>query len=254
MRLPAGPLPLAAAACLIAALLPPAPAGADDGPAERCLKASPSPSLGAALPRLKARLAAGQPAMIVAIGSSSTRGVGASSWAASYPEVMQRELVRLRPSARIEIVNAGSNGETIGGQLSRMASDALSRKPDLVIWQLGSNDVVWPWGGISETTEASVIEGIRQIRAAGADVILMDLQNAPLVAGARLAPAMLALTARAARTGGAGHFQRFNLLQRAVKAGVPLAELTAWDQLHNTDAAYDCKGRALARAIHAAMR
>ncbi len=227
------------------------PAAADI--AEACLKATPSPSLGASLPRLRARLAAG-PALVVAIGSSSTRGVGASSWAATYPEVMQRELQRLRPGARIEISNQGSNGETIGGQIARMEADAISQRPALVIWQLGSNDVVWPWGGIGSDTEARIVEAVARIRAAGSDVILMDLQNSPLVAGARLRPAMLELTARAARAGGAGHFQRFSLLQRAVAAGVPLSELTSWDQLHNTDAAYDCTGRALARAIYAALR
>jgi lysophospholipase L1-like esterase len=222
--------------------------------AETCLKAASGLSLGAPLPRLKARLAAGLPALIVAIGSSSTRGVGASGWPQTYPEVMQRELQRLRGRARIEIANLGSNGETISGQVARMERDALALRPALVIWQLGSNDVVWPWGGIGPGTEAEVVETISRIKASGSDVILMDLQNAPLVAGARLRPAMLDLTARAARAGGAGHFQRFRLLERTVAAGVPLSALTSWDQLHNTDAAYDCTGRAIARAIHAAAR
>jgi acyl-CoA thioesterase I len=230
------------------------PARADVDAAARCLAASPSLSLGVALPRFKAKLGAGSAALIVAIGSSSTRGVGASSWAATYPEVMQRELMRLRPGAVIDISNAGSNGETIPGQIARMQRDALALGPALVIWQLGSNDVVWPWGGIGPETERDVTDSIRAIRAAGADVILMDLQNSPLVAGARLRPAMLELTARAARAGGAGHFQRYRLLERAVQSGVPPGALTSWDQLHNTDAAYDCTGRALARAIHAAAR
>lgn len=241
-------------ALLLGTLAFPLTALAQQGVAERCLAASPAKSIGAPLPRLKARLAGGAPALIVAIGSSSTRGVGASSWASTYPEVMQRELMRLRPGAIIEISNAGSNGETIAGQIARMERDAVALKPALVIWQLGSNDVVWPWGGIGPETESTIVETVRKIRAAGADVILMDLQNSPLVAGARLRPAMLELTARAARSGGAGHFQRYRLLERAVQSGVPLGELTSWDQLHNTDAAYDCTGRALARAIHAATR
>jgi acyl-CoA thioesterase I len=245
-----------AATCAFAFIAMPARADVQAGiqVAETCLRASAGLSLGAALPKLKAQLSAGLPALIVAIGSSSTRGVGASSWATTYPEVMQRELQRLRGKARIEIANLGSNGETISGQIARMERDALALRPALVIWQLGSNDVVWPWGGIGPGTEAEVVATIARIRASGADVILMDLQNAPLVAGARLRPAMLELTARAARAGGAGHFQRFRLLERTVGAGVPLSALTSWDQLHNTDAAYDCTGRAIARAIHAAAR
>ncbi len=242
----------ALALLLLAASL--VPVKADEAIAQACLKASPTLGLGAGLPRLKMRLASNQAALIVAIGSSSTRGVGASSWAATYPEVMQRELQRLKPSATIEIANVGSNGETISGQISRMERDALAKKPALVIWQLGSNDVVWPWGGISAETESSVVDAIRRIQAEGADVVLMDLQNSPMVAGASLRQAMLDLTARAAKKAGAGHFQRYNLLSRAVSAGVPLSALTSWDQLHNTDAAYDCTGRAIARAIHAAAK
>ncbi|MGL4441175.1 MAG: SGNH/GDSL hydrolase family protein, partial [Bosea sp. (in: a-proteobacteria)] len=86
--------------------------------AGRCLAASAGTALGVGLPQTKARLAKGTSALVVAIGSSSTRGVGASSWAATYPEVMQRELVRLRPGARIDIHNAGSNGEMIPGQIA----------------------------------------------------------------------------------------------------------------------------------------
>lgn len=222
--------------------------------AEACLAATPSPSVDRPLARVRAALLARQPVLIAAIGSSSTRGVGASSWAATYPEVMQRELMRLKPSARIDIANLGVNGETIRGQIARMERDALSLKPQLVIWQLGSNDVVWPWGGIDARLEGEVVEAVRRVTAAGSDIVLMDLQNSPFVAGASLRDAMLDLTARAARQGGAGLFRRFRLLERAVAAGVPLSQLTSWDQLHNTDAAYDCTGRALARAIHAASR
>jgi lysophospholipase L1-like esterase len=191
---------------------------------------------------------------VVAIGSSSTRGVGASSWAATFPEVMKAELERLQPGLTVELTNAGRNGETAYGQLARLDSDAMALGPTLVIWQLGSNDVVMPWGGIGADLEPKVIEAVKAMRAGGADVILMDLQNSPMVAASRLHREMISLTERAARAGGAGYFRRFELLERAVRAGVPLSELTSWDQLHNTDAAYDCVGRALARAIRAAAR
>lgn len=234
------------------ALLFAAPVRAD--PAEICLKAGTSLSLGAALPRVKAAILQRKRLLIVAIGSSSTRGVGASSWAASYPEVMQRELMRLRPGVSVEIINSGSNGETIPGQLSRMARDALAPKPDLVIWQLGANDVIWRLGSLPEDLGAQIAGGVRQIGQGGADAILMDLQNAPMVTGASTHQAMLAQIASSARSSGAGLFQRFGLMQRAVSAGVTLGELTSWDSLHSTDAAYDCVGRAIARQIDRAAR
>src|SRR5262245_54170748 len=67
--------------------------------AEVCLAANESLSLGAALPRTTARLNAAATLRIVAIGSSSTTGLWVATQAATYPEVMRRELARLWPSA-----------------------------------------------------------------------------------------------------------------------------------------------------------
>src|SRR5262249_23399810 len=93
-----------------AAQIPPRPSAA-----EACLAAKQSLSLGSALPRTTARLDGEGTVRIVTIGSSSTTGLWMASRAATYPEVMRRELARLRPSARIEVVNSGRIGETIGG-------------------------------------------------------------------------------------------------------------------------------------------
>ncbi len=221
---------------------------------EQCLAANTDISLRSALPRSKARLKSRQDLIIVAIGSSSTRGVGASSWAASYPEVMQRELQRLLPGAAFTIINKGVNGETIPGQLARFESDVLPHRPALVIWQLGANDVVMPWGGMPDGLDAQVKAGIRQINAAGADVILMDMQRTPFITGASQGPAMLDLIERAASETGAGHFPRFAMFGKAERAGASLSHFTSWDGLHNTDAGYDCTGRVLARAMHVALK
>jgi acyl-CoA thioesterase I len=236
------------------AMLAARPATANSPLAETCLNAGRGLSLGMALPRVKARLKAGEPVSIVAIGSSSTRGVGASDWASTYPEVMQRELMRLNPRSSVSIINSGVNGEKIPGQLARIERDVLGPKPDLVIWQLGANDTVFSLGRVPDDLGARIIAGVHQIRETGADVILMDLQNAPMVTGSANHRQMIDLIAQSASKSGAGLFRRFALLEGAVAAGVPLSALTSWDSLHSTDAAYDCVGRAIARSIHTAAR
>ena len=55
------------------------------------------------------RLNAGEPVRIIAIGSSSPPGLWMLTPSATYPEVMRRELARLRPAARIEIINSGAS-------------------------------------------------------------------------------------------------------------------------------------------------
>ena len=222
--------------------------------AETCLKVGESLGLGARLPVVAGRLKAGEAVKVVAIGSSSTRGVGASSWAATYPEVMQRELQRLAPRSIVHAVNSGVNGETIPGQIGRIESDVIALNPDLVIWQLGANDVIFRFGSLPDDLEGQVVEAVRRIRENGSDVILMDLQYAPVVTSASTHRPMIDLIGRAARRGMAGLFRRFELMEQSVAKGVALSDLTSWDKLHSTDAAYDCVGRALARAIHKAAR
>src|SRR5438046_1914789 len=52
-------------------------------------------------------LASGAPIKIVALGSSSTYGAGASTSAASYPSQLAHELVRLFPGHEITVLNRG---------------------------------------------------------------------------------------------------------------------------------------------------
>jgi hypothetical protein len=62
---------------------------------ERCLAVAASLDLGAPLPRTRAKLRAGKPVTVVALGSSSTSGFG--TLGPGYPAVMRAELSRLRP-------------------------------------------------------------------------------------------------------------------------------------------------------------
>src|SRR5262249_26777242 len=88
--------------------------------AEVCRAANQSLSLGAALPRTTARLSAAATLRIVAIGSSSTTGLWVASRAATYPEVMRRELARLLPNEQVADVIRGHLDGTIGGRITRL--------------------------------------------------------------------------------------------------------------------------------------
>src|SRR5262245_28554333 len=67
------------------------------------------------------RLAKHEPLTIVAVGSSSTFGAGASSSAASYPSRLQIELKILFPKDKITVINRGVNGEEVADMLKRFA-------------------------------------------------------------------------------------------------------------------------------------
>lgn len=220
-------------------------------PAEVCLTAAQTFSLGAKLPRVAAVLKSRQPLKIVAIGSSSTVGLWMTDQAKTYPEVMKRELIRLMPAARVEIVNSGRSGDTIPGNMARFDADVFAHKPDLVVWQMGGNDFTWLES--AESLQKKIATGIQSIKANGADVILMDQQYTPMILATQYAKIQGAI-AGAAHQEGIGYFPRFDLMHKTVESGVPFLALSSLDGLHMSQDGYDCIGRGLARAIVAAMK
>src|SRR5690606_26587138 len=125
-------------------------------------------------PQVTRRLRANEPATIVAVGSSSTAGAGATHPANAYPARLQAELRARFPDATINVLNRGINGEEVGDILQRLQGSVLVEKPDLVIWQLGTNTVLRARDiGVHE---APIREGIARIRASGADLMMIDPQ------------------------------------------------------------------------------
>ncbi len=229
----------------VATLLLAAPVGARAGEAANvaaCVEYAAAMSLGAPLPRLRARLKESRTVTIVALGSSSTEGFG--TFDPAYPKVLKRELERLRPGLRIRMVNAGIVLDTIPGNVARIGN-VLNYRPALVIWQLGTNDVLWR--GIVPNAETLVRDGVRRIKNAGADVILMDVQYAPMVRAKPATARMENVIAEVAREEKVGLFSRFDLMQRAIAGGV--RGLVGFDKLHNSGAGYRCLGLVLARLI-----
>lgn len=220
--------------------------------AERCLAANQGFSLGVPLPRTAARLKSRGALKIVAIGSSSTVGLWVLASAATYPEVMRRELLRLRSTTTISVINSGRVGDTIQDNVARFERDVLAHRPDLVVWQLGTNDVVWG-GRPDQLLKDTVIEGVRALKAAPADVVLMDLQYAPMVLASDYST-IEAIIADVARQERVGLFSRFALMRNSIDSGVVQGALVSWDGLHSTVDGYDCIGRALARAISDSAR
>jgi lysophospholipase L1-like esterase len=216
---------------------------------DACLAVEQTLSGDAALPRTAAILKTGKPLKIVAIGSSSTLGLWQSDAAKTYPGVMRAELLRLKPGLQLDVVNSGRNADTIPGNIARFERDVFAHAPDVVIWQVGTNDVTWLQSG--EDLTQNIADGIRALKASGADVVLMDQQYAPVIMASHYAK-MQASIAEAAQQERVPLFSRFALMKRAVDSGVAMSALTAWDGLHNSAEGYDCVGRALARAIVAA--
>jgi lysophospholipase L1-like esterase len=120
------------------------------------------------------RLAAHLPVRIIAFGSSSTEGVGASSPAASYPSRLLADLTAAVPQRQqIIVLNRGIGGEDADDMAKRLPK-IIAEHPDLIIWQTGSNDPLrdLPLDRFVQET----IAGVQAIRAAHIDVMLLEPQ------------------------------------------------------------------------------
>jgi GDSL-like lipase/acylhydrolase family protein len=161
-------------------------------------------------------LARGQ-AKIVAIGSSTTAGRGDIT---AYPGRLLSFLQNGYPKANIAMVNKGIGGQEAPIELQRFDTDVIAERPDLVIWQVGTN-AVWQSPdqrppSFDETTSA-IREGLVKLREeTQADVILMDLQYVPAVltpAKKDKAIAMVDAISELARDGGVNVFRRFAFMK-----------------------------------------
>ena len=80
--------------------------------------------------------------VILAVGSSSIEGVGASSRSLGFVPLLQAGLERRLPGVQVTLINRGIGGETARDTAMRLEAEVTLARPDLVIWQLGTNDVL----------------------------------------------------------------------------------------------------------------
>ncbi|AMN44868.1 SGNH/GDSL hydrolase family protein [Rhodoplanes sp. Z2-YC6860] len=217
--------------------------------APKCTAPSELTRLDYVLKRMSQKVSAGQPVKIVAIGSSSTAGAGASSPTMNYPSRLQVELQALMPRVPITVVNRGVNGEESRDMLARFERDVFSENPDVVVWQLGSNSVLRD-RPLSEAP-APLHQGLKLLREHGADVVLMNPQYTPQVFTKHDVEGMVHLLNVAAKENSVDLFQRFALMRYwQLTEGIPFSAFTSPDELHMNDWGYGCVAKLLAGAIH----
>lgn len=236
---PALRLPARALACVLLSGATPALSA----PAQTC-GVPPALAAGTRLTQGPAALVGGG-ISIVAIGSSSTQGAGASTPSASYPAQLDLLLETRYPNAAIEVANEGIGGETAAENLARFDRDVLPHRPQLVIWQVGTNDGL---RGVEPSAFRTTLhQGIGRLRATGAEVLLMEPQYFPGEAKVPAQAAMIAAVRDVGRELDVPVMRRHELMRSWLKDGhLTLETMLSPDGLHMTDASYRCLALAVA--------
>jgi len=200
------------------------------------------------LNRVAGRLAAGEPLTIVAIGSSSTAGAGASSVAANYPSRLAVELKQRFPLRTIKVINHGVGGTEMGDMLAKFDQDVTAEKPDLVLWQLGTNSVLRDRN--LNGAAGKIDNGLSRIKKLGADVILVNPQYAPKVLAKSETENMVQIISAAANQANVNLFDRFAVMRHwRMAENIPFSAFLSPDGLHMNDWSYACVAKLLGGAI-----
>jgi lysophospholipase L1-like esterase len=201
-----------------------------------------------ALPRVSEKLERGEPVKIVAIGSSSTAGTGASSPKATYPARLQADLKAIFPRSAVTVINRGVPGDTSSNMIGRFKYDAIEPKPDLIIWQTGTNSALD--GGNVERFTADVQRGIRMARKHNIDIMLMSPQFAPRFESVANRMAFIGHLDALAEREQVPVFHRYEVMKHWIKSGQFTNQtMINPDGLHLTDLSYGCLGGLVARMI-----
>jgi len=212
--------------------------------------ARPKPLLAADI-RVRAK-AEKRPFSILAIGSSTTAGVGASRPENTFPAQLAGRLVQAWGPGSVEVTNAGVSGESSPATLKRLeAFMAAEPRPDLVVWQVGTNDVIF--FGSPESLGRSVSRGLDAIRAGGAAALVIDQQFYPGIVNQKSYEGFVAAVGAAAAARAVPVLPRYAMMKQwAQDDPAGYRALLAWDNFHMSDAGYACLGQLLADAILAA--
>jgi acyl-CoA thioesterase-1 len=198
------------------------------------------------LTSLAHRLAIGKPIRIVAIGSSSTAGFGASSLAAAYPSRLEAELREHFPGHALTVLNRGVYSEELPNMIARFDTAVIAERPHLVIWQFGTNALMYD----RPLNPGLVAAGIARLKAVGADVVLMDPQYAPRVLTKPARDALIARMAQAAREYKVDLLHRYDIMRHWHEVeGLPFETFVTKDGLHLNDWGYACVAKSLGVAI-----
>lgn len=205
--------------------------------------AAPAP-----LAAMVTKLEAGKSLRILAIGSSSTWGIGASTRQKNYPSQLETMLEKSMRGVDIEVVNRGVSGETSETTADRLKTEAVLIKPDVVLWQLGTNDAIQHVP--VDTFEANVRKTIKALRRKGIDVVLVGLQYTPNYSRDTHYFAIRDALNRIAADLNVLYVKRYSAMEFIARTKANM-KMLADDGFHLNDMGYQCMAEHIANAVTA---
>ncbi len=245
------PTRFAVAAALVAAFFAGAGARAQSTPvlpavapfSKNCQSGSAALTQGSPLPHVAAALATRKDLRILTFGSAPGR---VNTRGSSYTDLIEAMLEKALKDIDVVMINRGVSGELAANAATRMKNEVALNRPDLVLWQVGTNDAlayVPP-----EEFAQTVKDQIDWLKAHKVDVVLVGLQFAPQM----LRDAHYVEVREALRRVGAQEnviVIRFFEAMQIISQGQAEENAAVVDEFERNEAGYSCLAQYVAHAI-----
>lgn len=187
---------------------------------------------------------------VLAIGSSSTVGVGASRPQNAYIAKLESNLEGTFRGLDFTVVGKGMSGEVAEGQSARMKDTVAEVKPDLVLWQVGTNDAIRhvDLNGFKDCLRRT----LSWLRDNKFDVVLVDPQYSDALVKDAFYYETVAAVADVAHEMRVLLVDRFEAMRELSAQRGDRFYLTS-DNLHLNDNGHRCMAEQLARSIAAGV-
>ena len=183
---------------------------------------------------------------IMAIGSASNVGLGSSSGVKSYHLQVTDILQEAFKNLNVEISNRGVGGEVAQTSADRIRSEVALSKPDLVLWQLGTNDAL---SRVDPDNFSDVVRStIQWLRDSGIDVVLVGLQYTSRFAKDESYDAIREALLKIATEEKVLYVRRYDAMKFIAQTRANL-HLMANDNFHLSDLGNQCMAEHVARAM-----
>jgi lysophospholipase L1-like esterase len=187
---------------------------------------------------------------VLAIGSSSTVGVGASSPSTTYVAKLETTLEGSLKGLDVVMFARGRSGEEAQGAAERMKREVEQAQPDLVVWQVGTNDAIRHVG--LDRFKQCLKTTLAWLKEQRIDVVLVDPQYGDALARDEYYGQVVGAIAEVAREARVLLVDRFEAMRELAHQHGDRFYLTA-DNLHLNDTGHRCLAEQLTRSIVAGL-
>ena len=204
----------------------------------------------APLPNVAKAIAAHKTLEILAVGSAAMETLGSASGVKSYPVQIEDLLKSALNGVDVDIINRGTGGEVAQTSADRIHSEVGLTKPDLVLWQLGTNDAL---ARVDPEQFTDIVKStVHWLKEQDIDVVLVGLQYTSRFARDESYFAIKHALDRIAKEEGILYIKRYDAMKFIAQTRAKVHLMTS-DNYHLSELGTQCMAEHVAHAMVASL-